>query len=200
MPSFDYEKQHLDPVAGVDEVGYGAWAGPVFTCACVLDPLKLSDFLLNKLNDSKKLSLKKRELLFEELIASPGVQYTLGFSTPQEIDGMNVLKATHLAMQRALDGLEGLKTVLVDGKNKPLLNIPVFTIIDGDEKSYSIAAASIIAKVTRDRVMKELHEQYPHYGWDKNVGYGTRLHQEGLKMFGVTSEHRKTYKPIQKYL
>ena len=193
MPSFDYEKQHLGRVAGVDEVGYGAWAGPVFTCACVLDPLKLSDFLLNELNDSKKLSIKKRELLFEELIASPGVQYALGFSTPQEIDEINVLKA----MQRAVSGLEGLKTVLVDGKNKPFLNISVVTIIDGDEKSYSIAAASIIAKVTRDRVMRELHAQYPHYGWDKNVGYGTKLHQEGLKMFGVTLEHRKSYKPIR---
>ncbi len=201
MPSFIHEQEliHLygADVAGVDEVGYGAWAGPVVVCAAVIHDL--SSEILSMINDSKKLNKKQREEIYTLLIDNPGITFSIAESSAQEVDASNVLKATHDAMKRSLQNLN-IKAVLVDGKNKPHIHLPCETIIDGDSKSYSIAAASIIAKVTRDRFMEKIHQDYPHYAWDTNVGYGTKKHTQGLLEYGVTPFHRCSYKPILKIL
>jgi ribonuclease HII len=200
MPDFKHEQALIDlygaSVAGVDEVGYGAWAGPVLVCAVILDISHINQELLDALDDSKKLNKKQREKIHDLLITSPGVKFTIETSSSQYIDLKNILVATHDAMIRAVNTLDPT-CVLVDGINKPKFQIPCQTLVNGDQKSYSIAAASIIAKVTRDSLMKKLHEQFPHYGWDTNVGYGTKKHQDGLKTHGITDFHRKSYKPIQ---
>ena len=199
MPSFLHEQElitlHGGHVAGVDEVGYGAWAGPVLVCAVVLEIDQISQELLNRLDDSKKLTKKHREEIYELLTVSPGVTFEIAQSSAEEIDRSNVLIATHQAMKKAISQLKiPIKSVLVDGKNKPKLELPCHALIEGDSKSYSIAAASIIAKVTRDKLMGELHQQFSCYGWDTNVGYGTKVHRTGLLHYGVTPFHRLSYK------
>lgn len=180
-------------IAGIDEAGRGPWAGPVVAAAVVLT----ADNIPVGLDDSKKLSAKLRETLFDQIINSAKVG--VGQSSVAEIDSTNILAATLQAMARAVDNL-GVKIdlALVDGNRPPPLECPVRTVIKGDSKSLSIAAASIIAKVTRDRIMAKLAPEYPKFGWQKNSGYGTAQHAEALENQGVTPHHRRTFAPVRK--
>jgi ribonuclease HII len=200
MPDFSLEEEFPGIVVGIDEAGRGPWAGPVVAGAVILDRDKLPDSLRRGLNDSKKLSPAARERLFAELtpdIAKIGV----GEASVAEIDQLNILKATFLAMKRAVEALEIVPGLaLVDGNRPPPLSCPVRCIIKGDGKSLSIAAASIIAKVTRDRIMGDLAIRYPEFGWERNAGYGTAEHQAALANFGTTPEHRTSYAPIKRLL
>ena len=186
----------LARVFGVDEAGRGPWAGPV-TAAAICLP---SDFDLN-VDDSKKLSEKKRDALFEELT---GLPHGIGAASVEEIDALNILQATFLAMRRAVDGLAAEigapACVLVDGNRLPDWPYDAQAVIGGDGLSPSIAAASILAKVTRDRDMAALDAAFPGYGWASNKGYGAKAHKEGLEKLGVTPHHRKSYAPIAKIL
>ncbi|RED48609.1 ribonuclease HII [Aestuariispira insulae] len=195
MPDFSLESQFDGPVAGIDEVGRGPWAGPVVTCAAILDPETFPIELAAQLDDSKKLTDKKREALFEPLCQHS--IYCLGEASVTEIDQVNILAATMLAMRRAVDGLPQKPAVaLVDGNRDPKLGIPTQTVVKGDGRSLSIAAASVIAKVARDRMMRTLAAEFPGYGWERNAGYGTKAHQEGLAQLGVTPHHRRSFAPI----
>lgn len=202
MPNLDHETRvlahlgHGAVIAGVDEVGRGPWAGPVTACAVILDPINIPDGL----NDSKKLSAARREKLARDILASAEV--SIAHATVQEIDRLNILQASLLAMRRAIEGLpRTARFALIDGNKIPAdLACPAEAIVKGDSKSCSIAAASIVAKVTRDEIMVALAQQFPGYGWEKNAGYGTKLHQEGLRNFGVTPHHRRSFKPIHNIL
>lgn len=177
-------------VCGIDEAGRGPWAGPVVATAVVLDPKCIPDGL----NDSKKLSEARRAALFEPIMASARVG--IGIAEVDRIDRDNILQATLWAMAQALDQIGGVALALVDGNRAPALPCPVQTIIEGDAKSLSIAAASIIAKVTRDRIMVGHDQAYPGYGFARHKGYGTALHQEALRRHGVTPLHRTSFAPI----
>lgn len=194
-PHYKMERSFTGIVAGVDEAGRGPWAGPVVAAAAVLDAKKLP----KGIDDSKKLSTAKREELFEIIMATA---YTgVGIASCEEIDTHNILGATKLAMCRAVEQLGVTPSIaLVDGNRAPALKCPVQTVVRGDSISISIAAASIIAKVTRDRIMMQLALEYPGYGWEKNAGYGTAAHQEGLARLGVTPHHRKSFRPIRELL
>jgi len=195
FPNFSVELAHGGVVAGVDEAGRGPWAGDVTASAVILDPKNIPAGL----NDSKKLTATKREALYDYIMANAKVG--VGVASAQEIDELNILEATKLAMQRAISALSVLPDLaLIDGNKAPKLPCPAQTIIGGDAKSLSIAAASIIAKVTRDRVMSELAKIHPEYGWERNAGYGTKHHQEALAKYGITAHHRKSYKPIKKIM
>ena len=195
MPDFSIENEYQGLIAGVDEAGCGPWAGPVVASAVILDPSNLP----LGLNDSKKLSAKKREALFEPIMTSAKVG--VGIVDVEEIDEINILQAAKMAMKRALSKLPLQPDVaLIDGNRPPELSCKVRAIVKGDGISLSIAAASIIAKVTRDRMMQELALKYPHYGWERNAGYGTAQHQAGLATHGVTIHHRKSFAPIKKLL
>lgn len=176
-------------VCGVDEAGRGPLAGPVYAAAVVL-PFRCS---IEGLNDSKKLSEKKRERLFD-VIKKKALAYGIGCATVQEIDEINILQATYLAMKRAVEALPmSASWALIDGNRMPPLSVPGETIVKGDAKSASIAAASILAKVSRDRIMRELGEKYPEYGFASHKGYGTKAHYEAIKAYGVLPEHRKSF-------
>ena len=177
-------------VCGIDEAGRGPWAGPVVAAAVVLDPKRIPDGL----NDSKKLSEARRAALFEPIMASSRVG--IGIAEVDRIDRDNILQATLWAMAQALDQIGSVALALVDGNRAPALPCPVQTIIEGDAKSLSIAAASIIAKVTRDRIMVGHDQAYPGYGFARHKGYGTALHQEALRRHGVTPLHRTSFAPI----
>lgn len=183
-------------VAGVDEVGRGPWAGPVVAAAVILDPEKI----IEGVTDSKLLSAKKREALFP-IIQKNCLAWAVGRAEVEEIDRINILQATFLAMQRAVDALE-LKPelVLVDGKLCPKLPVCTQGIIQGDLLIPAISAASIIAKVIRDREMIELDAIYPEYGFAKHKGYGTKQHLAALQRFGITPIHRKSFAPISALL
>jgi len=182
-------------VAGVDEAGRGPWAGCVVAGAVILDAKNIPAGL----NDSKKLNAVKRELLYAEIMAK--AKTGIGVASVEEIDKLNILEATKLAMQRAVENLGVTPDLaLIDGNKAPKLSCQTQTIIGGDAKSLSIAAASIIAKVTRDKMMCELAEKYPEYGWERNAGYGTKIHQQALAKHGVTEHHRRSYKPIRELL
>ena len=182
-------------IAGIDEVGRGPWAGPVTACAVILDPNNIPDGL----NDSKVLTAKRREQLFDLIMDS--AQVSCVHVEVTEIDQVNILQATFRAMERAVSHLPIPNHILVDGnKLPPNLPSPATAIVKGDAKSVSIAAASIIAKVTRDRLMSDLSEAFPGYGWEKNAGYGTKMHQLGLLNHGVTPHHRRSFKPIHNIL
>ena len=194
---YAYEKRFGDCViAGVDEVGRGPWAGPVLAAAVILDPNAVPEGL----NDSKKLSAKRREALSEILLDV--ATCAIGEASVEEIDTINILQASLLAMRRAIEALPTAPQIaLIDGRHAPKgLKCRSETLVGGDHKSASIAAASIVAKVKRDRMMRELSEQYPHYGWETNAGYGTRAHRLGLLCHGVTPHHRRSFKPIHKML
>jgi len=195
-PGFKFEDQHPDPVCGVDEVGRGPWAGPVLAAAVILDPGRIPPGL----NDSKKLTAARRAALFDEISAQAVV--AVGMASVKEIDRINILQATFLAMRRAVDALATKPAfALIDGnKIPPGLACEARAIVKGDSRSLSIAAASIIAKVTRDRLMCDLSATFPGYGWESNMGYGTKAHQSGLARFGVTPHHRRSFKPIHKML
>ena len=199
MPDFDLEDAAGGVVAGIDEAGRGPWCGPVVAAAVILERHTLPDDLRHGLDDSKKLKPARRELLFAALAAHARIG--VGLSEAAEIDRVNILEATMLAMERAVTGLEVIPDVaLVDGNRAPDLPCAARPVIKGDAKSLSIAAASIVAKVTRDRIMAELAQDFPGYGWERNSGYGTAEHQEALKRLGVTQHHRKSFKPIIKIL
>lgn len=200
MPDLSYEKSIVGKVVGVDEVGYGTWAGPVMACATYI-PLSYHHPILSAVQDSKKLSAKKRREIFDILTQIPEIIWYVGHAEASEIDEMGLGVATHLAMKRAVEGLSFIPDfVLVDGNRAPKWHYPTQTIIEGDQKSLSIAAASIIAKVTRDQLMCDLHTTFPTYKWNQNAGYGTALHQQGLQEHGVSIHHRKSFKPIQAFL
>ena len=195
MPDFALESHAGGIVAGVDEAGRGPWAGPVVAAAAVLDPATLPADLGTRLDDSKKLSKKVRDELFEAL--QEHALLGVGIASVAEIDARNILAATLLATRRAvLDLPVSPDHALVDGNRPPDLPCPVQTVIRGDGLSLSIAAASIVAKVTRDRIMAELALLHPGYGWERNAGYGTKAHRDGLQRHGVTTHHRRSFKPI----
>ena len=184
-------------VAGIDEVGRGSLAGPVVAAACVLP----ENFLLKNLNDSKLLSEKERESLFTSLTSDAKVRFGIGIVEAPDIDRINILQATFLAMQRAVGSLsETPDYLLVDGDKLPRTSIKGEAIVRGDRRSVSIAAASIIAKVTRDRLLTLLDDIYPLYGLKKNKGYGTEEHIKAIKLHGPCLIHRKTFDPIKSLL
>jgi ribonuclease HII len=206
MPDLSYEKQHSNfkYVIGIDEVGRGPWAGPVVACASVI--LENSD-LPSEITDSKKLTDKKRKVINEVLIEK--VPYHLGIVDAPTIDELNILQATFLAMYKALEGLKQKLNiaddeyyVLVDGNKIPPFEAfkNAECIVKGDSASLTIAASSILAKVYRDELMAEYAETFPYYAWEKNAGYGTKAHQEGLAEHGITDLHRKSFKPIAKII
>lgn len=183
--------------AGIDEVGRGPWAGPVMAAA-VIWPEGVP--LLEGVTDSKKLSAKKREVLAEQILAIADVG--VGSASVDEIDSMNIRRATFLAMERAVEKLRERPTFAwVDGNAKPMrLPCSSTCVVKGDSKVYTIGCASIVAKVIRDAEMARLHESFPHFAWNSNAGYGTKAHQEGLAAAGVTAHHRKSFAPIRALL
>ncbi len=187
---YNFDQNYPNPVAGVDEVGRGCLAGPVVAAAVILKNPNNSE-----INDSKKISKKKREEL--SLYIKKNSIFSIGEASVQEIDKLNILKASLLAMKRAIQNLASQpKSVLVDGNFKPIEESNVFTIVKGDTKSISIAAASIVAKVYRDKLMTKFSEIHPEYKFENNSGYGTKEHQNALLKFGVTPIHRRSFKPI----
>ena len=189
QPSLSFERLHGERVAGIDEAGRGPWAGPV-VAACVLFHGKIP----RGINDSKQLPAPKRIELFDVIRARAHIG--VGFASAQEIDALNILGATKLAMQRAYAGMnQTTDTVLVDGNQPPTLPCRCVPVIKGDSLSLSIAAASIIAKVTRDRLMQSLAMQYPGYGWERNAGYPTREHLAALARLGLNRHHRRGFGP-----
>ena len=191
----DYTYEHnaylrgFTAVCGIDEVGRGPLAGPVCAAAVLLP----EGLVIDGLNDSKKLSEKKRELLFP-VIEENALAFGIGFADEKEIDEINILQATFLAMRRAFDAMQRrCDYVLVDGNRMPPMPVPGETVVKGDAKSPSIAAASILAKVSRDRVMLEYAKQYPEYQFEKHKGYGTKAHVEALRAFGPSPIHRRTF-------
>lgn len=199
-PDFAFEKKcDFKKVAGVDEAGCGPWAGPVVAASVIFH--EYDENLWTDLNDSKKLSKSKREELYKKLTESKQLSYGIGIASVEEIDFTNIAKATVLAMKRAVMALPiRPEYLLIDGIRKPEIDIPFELIVKGDSKSLSIAAASIIAKVTRDEMMDQISKLHPEYGWTKNAGYGTALHQKALEEFGVTIHHRKSFAPIRKLI
>ena len=199
-PDFSFEsaahQRGFLHVAGVDEVGRGPLAGPVVAAAVILDPARIPVGM----NDSKKLTERKRYALYDALLRVADV--SIAAATVAEIDEHNILRASHIAMVRAIAGLSQTPDhTLIDGNMIPRdLAISSQTIIKGDARSLSIAAASIVAKVWRDRHMVALAQQHPHYGWEKNAGYPTAQHKLGLQQFGVTEHHRRSFKPIHNIL
>lgn len=205
MPDWFYESQHKGLIVGIDEAGRGPWAGPVAAGAVVFLDRNAAPDLVSSLNDSKKLTAKKREELFtriEQERLKGSLYAAVGLATAAEIDRINILQATFLAMRRAVEKLPCRPDyAIIDGNRKPNEFIcPVQTVIKGDSLSVSVAAASVVAKVYRDRLMADLAATYPGYGFEKNAGYGTKAHIEGLKKLGITPEHRKSYRPIAKVI
>ncbi len=194
MPDFTYEMQArangFKLVCGVDEAGRGPLAGPVCAAAVILP----DNCEIEGLNDSKKLTEKKREALFDVIIEK-AVAYSVAYGTLEEIEEYNILNATYLAMNRAIDTLKiSADYALIDGNRIPTdIKVPCETVVKGDAKSCSIAAASILAKVTRDRLLSEYAKQYPEYGFEKHKGYGTAAHYEAIKKHGILPIHRKSF-------
>ncbi len=182
-------------IIGVDEVGRGCLAGPVFAAAIKLD----LNIFPEGINDSKKLSKPQRVKIFKQLTKK--CEYSIGIASVTEIEKFNILQSSLLAMNRALEKIN-IKdyVILVDGNFSPDKNKNIKTIIKGDQKYISIAAASIIAKVSRDLFMEKLSIKFPNYHWEKNCGYGTKKHLEAIKKFGITEHHRKTFSPIHNLL
>ena len=207
MPDFSLEESlglsTSAVIVGVDEVGRGPLAGPVTAAAVFFDRQKITSDLLTKIDDSKKIAQKKRATISKQIesIAIIGI----GWASSGEIDQLNILEATMLAMQRAISSLRKQiisdpDYILIDGNKVPRLDFPSKAIVRGDEKSLSIAAASIVAKNKRDAFMASLSKLYPGYGWEKNAGYGTGEHLAAIEREGITVHHRRSFKPIAKYL
>ena len=183
-----YERGY-NAVCGVDEAGRGPLAGPVCAAAVLLP----KGLILEGVNDSKKLSEKKREALFD-IITEQAEDWSLGFATVEEIEEINILNAAMLAMKRAVEGLKiPVDFAIIDGNRKPSLNIDCEAVVKGDAKSMSVAAASILAKVSRDRILRQYAIDYPQYGFEKHKGYGTKLHVEALKKYGPCEVHRPSF-------
>lgn len=189
MKQFDAKHGNTGCVAGVDEAGRGPLAGPVFAAAVILP----DDIIIKGINDSKKLSEKKREKLFDE-ICEAAEAYAVFWVDEKRIDEINILQATFEAMRGAVSGLSKTPSyVLVDGNQNPGLSIPNETVVKGDSKSMAIAAASILAKVSRDRYITNISAEYPEYGFEKHKGYGTKAHYEAIEKYGICPIHRKTF-------
>lgn len=188
--AFDAEKRNnYSILCGVDEAGRGPLAGDVYAAAVILDPMNP----IEGINDSKKLTEKKREFLFEE-ICSKAISYSIAVATVEEIEKINILNAAMLAMKRAVEGLNIVPSyVLVDGNKLPDISIMAETVVKGDANSASVAAASILAKVARDRNLIELDKIYPEYGFSKHKGYGTKAHYEALMKYGPSPVHRMSF-------
>ena len=201
LPNLLLENKLIDTglnfIAGTDEVGRGAWAGPVTAAAVILDPKKIP----NGINDSKKLTKNKRNQLSDEIIAL-SISYSIIHISVLEIDAINILEASMLAMRKATYSLNKAPNhVLVDGNKIPSnLNCPATAVVKGDNLSLSIAAASILAKVARDQIMEDLAQDFPKYGWETNVGYGTKAHIQGISQYGITPHHRVSFRPVHKML
>ncbi len=199
-PDYSHEQTALAEghacIAGVDEVGRGPLAGPVTAAAVILDPDNIPDGL----NDSKKLSARRRDALHDLLVGCAEV--SVAHATPEEIDEHNILRASHLAMERAIAGLRVPPDMaLIDGNMIPNnLTLPARAIVRGDAASLSIAAASIVAKTRRDRIMWDLAQQFPGYGWETNAGYPTKIHLNALQNLGITPHHRRSFKPVHNIL
>ena len=207
MPDFSLEESlglsTRAVIVGVDEVGRGPLAGPVTAAAVFVDRQKITSDLLTKIDDSKKIPQKQRATISKQIegIAIIGI----GWASSSEIDQLNILEASMLAMQRAIFSLRKQiildpDYILIDGNKVPRLDFPSKAIVRGDEKSISIAAASIVAKCKRDAFMTSLSKLYPYYGWEKNAGYGTREHLAAIEREGITAHHRRAFKPIANYL
>lgn len=189
----EYEKKYFNEgyqnIAGIDEVGRGPLAGPVCAAAVILPP----GLVIEGINDSKKLTEKKREELYE-VIQKEAVAWATAYVEAEEIDAINIRQATHKAMQMAVDALKvPAEILLVDGNDRIPFTVESEYIVKGDAKSQSIAAASIIAKVTRDRFMVQMDEKYPDYGFKQNKGYGTKVHMEGIRNIGLCPLHRRSF-------
>jgi len=194
-PDLTFENARPGPVAGVDEVGRGPWAGPVVAAAVILEQGSIPPGI----DDSKALTRRRREALFEVLRGSAIIG--IGQATVEEIERLNILGAALLAMNRAVEALGVVPGhALIDGNRLPQLPCPASALVGGDRRSLSIAAASVIAKVTRDRIMAQLAADHPGYGWERNAGYGTAEHRAALDRLGVTVHHRRGFKPIARRL
>ena len=202
--NFDIEKKFGEIIVGIDEVGRGTLAGPVVAVAVYIKRSLWKNFLekypdIIKINDSKKISKKVREKLYKILIKI--INFGIGAASVKEIEEKNILQASLIAMERAYSSLKiDADFVLVDGIYKPKIKAKVEAIKNGDNKSISIASASIIAKVVRDNLMKKLSYKYPNLFWHKNSGYGTKIHINKIKLLGITPHHRKSFKPIIKMI
>ena len=192
----ELEQKGIKYIAGVDEVGRGPLVGPVVTACVILPP----GYELEGLTDSKKLSIKKREMYYD-IIMKDALSVSIGLKDEKVIDEVNIYEATKLAMYDAINNSKiKPEHVLIDAMKLEKLDIPSTSIIKGDYKSITIAAASVIAKVTRDRMMVELDKKYPEYGFKKNAGYGTKQHIEAIEKYGIIEEHRKTFRPVSDHL
>ena len=184
-----FKNENIKVICGVDEAGRGPLAGPVVAAACILP----ANIVIDGLNDSKKLTEKKREKIYNEIVEK-AISYSIAMASVEEIEEINILNAALLAMKRAIAGLKIVPDLaLIDGNTARNFDLPVKTIVGGDAKSPSIAAASILAKVTRDRMCYEFNKEYPEYGFAKHKGYGTKLHMEALRKYGVTPIHRPSF-------
>lgn len=190
-----YLAEGFSYIGGVDEVGRGPLAGPVVAC-CVVFPNHED---LPAVDDSKKLTEKQREQLCEEIKQVPGVRWALGIVEPKEIDKINILQATYVAMQQAISKVGAVDFLLVDGNRVPNLPYPSEAVVKGDSKSASIAAASIIAKVYRDNLMVELDKEFPNYGFANHKGYGTKAHLAALAELGPCEIHRRSFAPVKRF-
>ena len=202
MPDFAIERGCEGVVCGVDEAGRGPLAGPVVAAAVVIDRRRFRGELRRVLDDSKQLSRELRESCHAALYGyarSGAVRIGVGAASVGEIDRINILRASLAAMRRAVAALGSAAPdiALVDGNVAPPLTCAVRTVVKGDALSFSIAAASVVAKVTRDRIMRELGRRYPGYGWETNVGYSTAEHCEGIRRLGVTPHHRRSFEPVR---
>jgi ribonuclease HII len=198
-PDLSLEREAGERVVGLDEAGRGPWAGPVVAAAVMFDPGGPPARLCKRITDSKQLSAVERAALYPEILACAATA-AVGVASVAEIDSINILQASLLAMRRAVAGLRHAPAVaLVDGNQAPRLACTVRTVVGGDGLSLSIAAASILAKVRRDRLMAALAEHHPGYGWERNFGYGTAQHRSGLQRFGVTPHHRRSFRPIRMF-
>jgi ribonuclease HII len=199
MPDFRFEEEAEGLVAGIDEAGRGPWAGPVVAAAIILDRDRLPAAFARRLDDSKKLKAVERESLFAALPAFARIG--IGEASAAEIDRLNILQAALLAMARAMAALPVIPDLaLIDGNRPPPLPCPVRCVIGGDGQSLSIAAASIVAKVSRDRIMTALSRRHPGYGWERNAGYGTPEHRQALLRLGITPQHRRSFRPVSNML
>lgn len=200
--NFNFDNHFNKKIIGVDEVGRGPLAGPVVAAACHFTRSNNKIIKLKLFNDSKKLSKEKRERCFKhilELKKKSLIKFNIGISTVKEIDLYNILNATLLAMKRAIQKTYVNKSlILIDGNVKPTIRgRDCQTVIKGDQKSISIAAASIIAKIYRDNIMTKLSNNFPYYGWDKNMGYGTSQHKNAINLIGYSEQHRKSFNPVK---
>ena len=194
-PDLSIEATHQGIICGVDEAGRGPLAGPVVAAAVILDPRQIP----NSIDDSKQLSKSRRETLFQVIMQTASVG--IGQASITEIDTLNILGATKLAMQRAVEALDRpVDVALIDGNQPPILPCTVEAVIKGDRRSLSIAAASIMAKVTRDRLMEKLDECYPGYGFARHAGYGTKAHLAAIDRLGVCPAHRTSFAPVRRAL